>query len=166
MRISAVIARSENNVIGLNNKLPWHMPADLKHFKQLTLGKPILMGRKTYESIGKPLPGRQNIILTQDKNFSAPNCTVVHSIAEAVKAAEGNDELCVIGGAQLFESMLGQIQTLYLTVIHADFDGDAYFPLLNPVEWHEIQRETFPADESNPYSYSFITLLRIASSPD
>ncbi len=161
MHISAIVARSENNVIGVNNKLPWHLPADLKHFKQVTMGRPIIMGRKTYESIGRPLPGRKNIVITHDQEYQAPGCLVFNSIEDALEACEDNEEIFLIGGAQLFESMLPRIQTIYLTIVHADISGDVYFPELKKEEWHETQKQTFLPDENNLYSYSFITLLRI-----
>ncbi len=160
MHISGIVAMAENFVIGSNNKLPWHLPADLQHFKKLTMGKPILMGRKTYESIGKALPGRKNIILTHDKNFFVPDCVVVHSIDEAFAVAVPADEMFVIGGAVLFEQMLPLIERLYLTMIHQEFVGDAFFPRLDPSCWIELGRENCLPDLVNQYAYSFITLQK------
>ena len=158
MHISAVVAMSENRVIGKDNQLPWHLPADLQHFKKITMGKPIIMGRKTFESIGKPLPGRNNIIITRDKNFKAQSCIVVHSIEEAISSVKDNNEIFIIGGAELFKQTLPNIQRLYLTIIHHVFDGDTYFPEINSSEWREVEREFHAPDANNIYSYSFVTL--------
>jgi dihydrofolate reductase len=161
MRIAVIVAMSQNNVIGKDNKLPWHMPADLAHFKKITLGKPIIMGRKTYESIGRPLPGRLNIIISRDKNYKAEGCVVTHSLDEALKATGVVDEVFIIGGALLFAEVLPQVERIYLTRIHHDFDGDAFFPALNLLEWRESESEAFPPDEKNAYSYTFSTLDRL-----
>lgn len=161
-RVSAIVAVAENNVIGQQNQLPWRLPADLKHFKNITTGYPIVMGRKTYESIGKPLPNRLNIILTRDDRFQAEGCVVVSSWEEALIAAQNAKapEIFIIGGAQIYAQLLPQVQRLYLTKIHQTFDGDTFFPALLPNEWQEISCETHDADNLNPYSYSFITLER------
>ncbi len=161
MRIVAILAMSENRVIGCHNKLPWHMPADLQHFKSLTLDKPILMGRKTFESIGRPLPGRCNIVITRDPGFQAPGCVVVNSIEGALDAASYSNDIFIIGGALLFEHMLPRTQRIFMTVIHHEFEGDAFFPELNMTDWQEQSRERHQADEKNPYAYSFITLDKI-----
>ena len=158
MLISAIVALSENRAIGKNNQLPWHLPADLKHFKQITMGKAILMGRKTYQSIGRALPGRTNIILTSDKNFQAENCVIIHSIEQALQITQ--DELCVIGGAEIYQQMLPYIQRIYMTVVHHVVDGDTYFPELNPAEWKEIEKTDHEADEKNNYAYRFLLLER------
>ena len=160
MRISAIFAMSENRVIGKNNQLPWHLPADLRHFKSLTMGKPILLGRKTYESIGRPLPGRCNLVMTRDAQFQAPGCVIVNSLETALLAAGYSDEIMVIGGAILYQHLLPRTQRLYMTVIHHEFEGDTYFPELNMSEWNEIDRIDYDADEENKYSYSFITCDR------
>lgn len=161
--ISAIVAMAKNRVIGKNNQLPWHLPADLKHFKLITTGHPILMGRKTYESIGKPLPNRTNIVLTRDKSYHAPGCLVVNSLDEAIKFAESeeNKEIFIIGGAEIYRQLLGAIERIYLTVVQHEFEGDAYFPELDQKEWKEIEREEHGADEKNEYGYSFIILERI-----
>lgn len=139
MIISLIAAMSENGVIGNNNALPWHLPEDLKYFKQVTLGKPIIMGRKTYESMGnKPLPGRLNIILTQSKDFYAPGCQVVHSIEAAIQAAGAVEEIMVIGGANIFQQFLSYASRIYLTVVHQTYSGDTYFPNLNLQEWEVV----------------------------
>lgn len=161
--LSAIAAAAENRVIGKDNKMPWHMPADLKHFKTLTSGHPVLMGRKTYESIGKPLPNRTNIIMTRDMNYSAPDCIIVNTVEAAVSMADEleMDEIFVIGGAEVYRQLLSQIQRIYLTEIHHQFEGDAYFPELNPDEWKEVSRERHAADENNKYDYSFVVLERV-----
>jgi dihydrofolate reductase len=158
MLISAIVAMSENRVIGKNNQLPWHLPADLKHFKKITLGKPILMGRKTYESLGRPLPGRCNIIITRDSHYQAPGCIVVHSLEKAFEAAKESKEIFIIGGALLFQETLPLIQRLYMTLIHHAFEGDTFFPELNKNEWQEIERIDCAEDTENKYSYSFFIL--------
>jgi dihydrofolate reductase len=160
MRINAIFAMSENYVIGINNQLPWHLPADLKHFKKITLGKRILMGRKTYESMGRPLPGRCNMVMTKDTHFQAPGCIVVHSIEKALAAVQENDEIFVIGGALLYQEMLPLVERLYMTIIHQHFEGDTYFPAINHAEWQEKERIDHAANGENKYSYSFIMLDR------
>lgn len=161
--IFAIVAMSENRVIGDDNHLPWYLPADLKHFKAITTGHPILMGRKTYESIGRPLPNRTNIVMTRNTSFQAPGCMVVTSIDKALEHANhiGGNEIFVIGGAEIYKQLLPNITRLYLTVVHATLDGDAFFPELNFAEWNEIAKETHTADEANEYDYSFITLEKI-----
>ncbi len=156
MRISAIVAMSQNRVIGKDNQLPWHLPADLKRFKKLTMGHPILMGRKTYESIGHALPGRLNIIITHDRAFKAKDCVIVHSIDEALQAAEKYDEVFVIGGALLFQQMWSLIERLYLTIIHQDFVGDVFFPEIDLAKWREIESEPHLAKENgDQFTYTF-----------
>jgi dihydrofolate reductase len=162
MKISIVVAMAANRVIGRDNQLPWHLPADLKHFKETTMGKPILMGRKTWESIGRPLPGRTNIVITRDENYDAPGCVVVHSIEAALQAAAKQDEVMIIGGAEFYRQVLPQTDRIYLTRINEDFDGDTLFPELDSSEWQEAGRIDCDADENNPHSYSFITLDRVS----
>ncbi|OGT69302.1 MAG: dihydrofolate reductase [Gammaproteobacteria bacterium RIFCSPHIGHO2_12_FULL_45_9] len=159
MPISAVVAMAENRVIGCNNQLPWRLPADLRHFKLVTMGKPVIMGRKTYESIGRPLPGRVNIVVTRDSQRQVPGCIVVTSPQAALQVAE-QAELCVIGGSELYRQLLPQVQRIYLTIVHHSFSGDAYFPELNAADWHETERMDYQADAENPYAYSFIVLER------
>ncbi|VAW82876.1 Dihydrofolate reductase [hydrothermal vent metagenome] len=160
MRISLVAALARNRVIGRGNQLPWRLSADLKHFKSLTMGKPILMGRKTYESIGKPLPGRTNIVISRDSSFSAAGCRVVHSVEAALTAAEGGEEAMVIGGANLYEQLLLRADRLYLTEVQADINGDAWFPEINRSQWQELERESHQADENNEFDYDFVVLVR------
>ena len=162
MRVSLIAAMAENRVIGRDNQLPWRLSADLQHFKALTMGKPIIMGRKTYESIGRPLPGRTNIVITRDSAFQAEGCEVVHSIEQALAVARGFEEVMVIGGSAFYRAMLPRAAHLYLTRIDAEFEGDAWFPEIEPGEWHETAREAHTPDERNPHSYAFVTLERTA----
>ena len=157
MITSIIVATSENNVIGKDNRLPWHLPADLKYFKNTTWALPIIMGRKTFESIGKPLPGRHNIVVTRNKDYKAVGATVVSNLDDAVKAAESNDvkELFIIGGAELFNTTMNQAQRIYLTRVHANIEGDVFFPDLNKEEWHLISEKNMEADEKNEYDLSF-----------
>ena len=161
MYLSAIVAMSENRAIGRDNKLLWHLPADLQYFKKTTMGKPVLMGRKTYQSIGRALPGRTNIVITRDAAFAAPGCIVAESIETALDALSFSEEVFIIGGAQLFEQLLPRTERLYLTLVHHYFDGDTFFPELNNKEWRELERTDHAADEKNPYAYSFIVLERI-----
>lgn len=158
--ISLIAAMDENRVIGIDNRLPWKLPADLQYFREVTMGKPILMGRKTYESIGRPLPGRTNIVLTSDPAFTADGCTIVHSVEEGLGAAAGSEEVMVIGGASLYRHMLPIAHRLYVTLIHAEFEGDTWFPEIEAGEWREVERVDHPADERNVYRYSFVRYER------
>jgi dihydrofolate reductase len=150
-----------NRVIGYRNRLPWHLPADLRHFKQITMGKPILMGRRTWESIGRPLPGRSNIVITRDRAYAAAGCSVVHSVDEALRAAQGHEEVMLIGGEQLYRQLLPQTERLYITQVQGEFPGDAFFPELDPAGWREVARSEQPRDEKNAHACSFITLERL-----
>ena len=161
MKISIVVAMAANGVIGQDNELPWHLPADLKHFKQTTMGKPILMGRKTWESIGRPLPGRTNIVITRDRTYTAAGGIVVNSIEAAITAAGEQDEVMVIGGAELYRQVLPYTDTIYLTRIHERFDGDTRFPEISDTEWQQLERVDHEADEKNPHDFSFIRLERM-----
>ena len=162
MKLTIVVAVADNGVIGQKNKLPWHLPADLRHFKSTTMGKPILMGRKTHESIGRPLPGRLNIVLTTQPDYLAEGCRVVHSIDEAIELVEGEggDEVMVIGGAKLYEEALPRADRIQLTRVHADFAGDTWFPELEASDWMEIASEQRQADTDNAYACTFVTLER------
>lgn len=161
MRVSLVVAMSENRVIGRDNDLPWRLPADLAHFKRLTLGKPIIMGRKTYESIGRPLPGRQNIVLTRDESFQAPGCDICLGLDQAMAVAGSAEEVMIIGGAALYETLLERADRIYLTEVHARIEGDTWFPELDASDWKEVSREAHGADERNSLDYSFVTLDRV-----
>ena len=162
MKLSMIVATAQNRVIGRDNALPWYLPNDLKYFKQTTLGKPVIMGRKTYESIGKPLPGRTNIVITRQTDYLPEGVKVVHSVAEARDLAEsvclidGQEEAMIMGGAEIYTLALPDADRLYLTEVHADVDGDAYFPEYDKTEWQEISREDFSAEGPNPYNYSFV----------
>ena len=160
MRISLIAALARNRVIGRDNQLPWRLSADLKHFKSLTMGKSIVMGRKTWESIGKPLPGRTNIVVTRDSDFSAEGCSVVYSIEEALVAAEGGEEVMIMGGANLYAQLLPRADRLYLTEVQADVSGDAWFPEIVEAQWQELDRESHHADENNEFDYDFVVLER------
>jgi dihydrofolate reductase len=161
VKIAIVVAMADNRVIGRDNRLPWHLPADLRHFRQLTVGKPVLMGRKTHESIGRPLPERTNIVVTRDRSYEAPGCIVVHSIESALKAVGDREEVMVIGGMDFYRQLLPKADRLYLTLVHAAFEGDARFPELDEREWREVERMDCAPDEKNPWPYSFIRLERV-----
>ena len=166
MKIALIVAASQNNVIGLDNQLPWHLPEDLKYFKAVTMGKPILMGRKTYDSIGRPLPGRDNIVLTRDTNWTADGVEVVNDLDAAIAASEkackaaGADELMIIGGEQIYRKFLPLANKLYLTKVEAEVEGDAYFPAIDSNQWRQVA-EKIPEKVGN-YSYRFVVLERIA----
>lgn len=149
---------ARNGVIGRGNAMPWHLPADLKRFKALTLGKPILMGRKTYESIGRALPGRDNLVLTRARDWRAEGVTVVHSVDEALQQAAASAELVVIGGAEVYQLTLPLARRIYLTHVLADVDGDTFFPPFSPSEWRDIECSEHAADERHAYAMSFVTL--------
>ena len=163
MIISLIVAMDRNRLIGRGNALPWRLPADLAHFKSITMGKPIVMGRKTYESIGRPLPGRHNIVISRNPDFAAPGCTVVVSVDAALAAAGAAPEIMVIGGAQLYAELLPLAQRVYLTRIDAAFEGDAWFPPLDGEVWRECQRAEYAPDDNNPYPYAFLVLERAAA---
>ncbi len=166
MIVSLIWAMDDNRVIGLDNKLPWRLPADLQYFKKTTLGKPIIMGRKTFESFGsRPLPGRKNIVITRDQRYAPdPDITVVSSIESALTATGDVDEVMIIGGQQIYSQTLSLADRLYITIVHSEFTGDAFFPEFNLAAWREIKREDCKADEKNPYNYSFILMERITTS--
>ena len=151
--IKIIVAISKNRVIGDSNKLIWHLPADLKRFKEVTTGHPIVMGRKTYESIGRPLPNRRNIIITRDENYEVDGCEVVNSIEEALLLT--NSDCFIIGGGEIYKQTLHIADQIYLTQVDEDFDGDTTFPEL-PAAWYVSNKEDFESDEKNPYKYSFI----------
>ncbi len=161
--LELVVAVAENDVIGRGNQLPWHLPADLRHFKSLTLGKPVLMGRKTYQSIGKALPGRMNIVLSRSTDFSPTDCTVVTTLEAAGAAAGGQAALMVIGGAEIYRQCLPLASRIHLTLVHTQIeDGDTMFAGWRGPQWRAASQERHDSDEKNGYAYSFITLERIA----
>ena len=160
--ICLIAALAENRVIGRNNALPWHLPADLKRFKALTMGHPVLMGRKTHESIGRPLPGRRNLVITRDRCYSAAGCEVVHSLEEAIAACRGTPELFIIGGAEFYRESLPRADCLEFTEIKAEFEGDAWFPEFSMAEWHETGREIHSDEAGTAFRYDFVRYERIA----
>jgi dihydrofolate reductase len=160
MKRSLVVAVARNGVIGRDNALPWRLPADLAHFKRVTMGHPVVMGRRTHESIGKPLPGRKNIVVTRNAAYQAPGCTVVNSLDEAWKAAAGADEVCVIGGTTLFEETLPLADVIHLTEVEAEVEGDTWFPPFDRGAWHEAEVARHPADASNAYPIRILELTR------
>jgi len=166
MKKSIIVAMAENRVIGRNNKLPWYLPNDLKYFKSVTMGKPIIMGRKTFESIGKPLPGRLNLVITRNAEWQHEGVTVVHSYedafakAEATALIDGVDEVMIIGGDQIYQTSLELVDRIYLTKVHAEVEGDAWFADVDWAQWQEIGREDHKAEGSTPFDYSFIVYER------
>jgi dihydrofolate reductase len=159
--LSAIVAMDRNRVIGFQNQMPWHLPADLKHFKNITMGHPIIMGRNTYDSLGKPLPGRNNIVITRRPLVAPAEILQVANVTDALKAAEQTDEIFIIGGQQIFEQTLEQVQRIYLTRIEHEFSGDRYFPELNEQTWKVISSENHAPDERNVYPYTFLIMERI-----
>ena len=157
MIISAIVATANNGVIGKEGSLPWYLPADLAHFKQTTMGHPIIMGRKTHESIGKALPGRQNIVITHDKDYHAEGCEVVTSLEAALQLVSGAGEAFIIGGQSIYELALPRTDRIYLTKVDADIPGDKYFRY-DPSRWQEVSVEKHPADDKNQYPYEFVVL--------
>ena len=158
MKISIIVAVAANNVIGRDGELPWRLPEDLKRFKQLTIGKPVIMGRLTYESIGRPLPDRRNIVLSACKGLNIDGCEVVDTPDAAIRLAGGAEEVMVIGGSGVYAQMLPMADRIYMTRIDAMVDGDTFFPELNDKEWQVVDRVDFPADESRQFGFSFVTL--------
>lgn len=160
--IAIVVAIAENNVIGKDNQLIWHLPADLRHFKQKTMGHPMIMGRKTFESIGKPLPGRTTIIVTRQEDYQAEGCIVVYSVEEAIAKGKelDSEQVSIVGGAEIYKQALPYVDTLYLTEVHHAFDGDTFFPDLQKEEWQEMSAESHQQDEKNEYAYTFKELRR------
>lgn len=151
---------SENGAIGQDNRLLWHLPNDLKHFKALTVGKPIIMGRKTYESIGKPLPKRQNIILTHARYLLVPDCDVVHSVNEALDATMDAPEVMIIGGGEIYRLFLPLVTCMHITYVHTTINGEVSFPSFDISQWNEVSREDFKKDDKHLFDYSFVTLVR------
>lgn len=161
MKISIIVAMDTKGVIGKDNELPWRLSADLKNFKQITMGKPIVMGRKTHESIGHVLPGRENVVITRDSSYMAKDCTVLHSIECAYAKYKQLNEIMIMGGAELYAQTIEKADLIYLTEVHADCEGDTFFPVFDRSEWKEVQREDHRADENNEFDYSFVLLEKI-----
>jgi len=160
MIISIIVAMDKKGVIGLDGDLPWHLSSDLKHFRAITMGKPLIMGRKTHESIGRPLPGRKNIVLTRSKDFLAEGCVVVNSQEQALELVADVEEVMFMGGAGIYAEALSHANRLYLTEVHADVKGDVYFPEFDKSDWVEVEREDRSADEKNDFDYSFLMMER------
>ncbi|HDN9005693.1 type 3 dihydrofolate reductase [Aeromonas sp. 602658] len=162
MKISMIAAMAHDRVIGKDNQMPWHLPADLAHFKRVTLGKPVLMGRKTFESIGRPLPGRRNLVISRNPDYQAEGIEVVGSVEAALALLAGSsvEELMVIGGGHLYAEMLPSADCLYLTRIDLAVEGDTRFPAFDDGQWQRVECESHPADEKNPHPYSFEIWLR------
>jgi dihydrofolate reductase len=161
MKISLIVAMASNRAIGLNNKMPWHLSADLKRFKKITMGSPILMGRKTFESIGHPLPGRTNIVLTRNPAYTQEGCVIVNDLETAIwTGCRHAGEIFVIGGADLYQVLLPRAETIYLTEIKKKFRGDTFFPELDMNGWAETEREDVADDAKSGFSYSFLRLDR------
>ena len=158
MIVSIIAAMDRNRLIGNKNQLPWHLPADFAHFKSVTMGKPVIMGRKTFESIGKPLPGRINIVLSRDPDTSFEGVECVSSFADALAKVPGTQEVMVIGGSTIYEMLLPQVNRMYFTYVDAEFEGDAWFPEYDKNQWHETESVTRPADKKNRYDCRFVTL--------
>ena len=157
--LNIIVAVSENNVIGRKNDLPWHLPDDLQYFKDKTKGHPIIMGRKNFESIGRVLPGRQNIIITRQLNYAVDGCDVVGSLEEAIQAAQGAEDIFVIGGGEIYKQALPFVDRVYLTRVHADIEGDVYFPELGP-EWKDLSAEHHEADERHAHAFTYYVYER------
>lgn len=159
MKISIVVAIAANNAIGKDNQLLWRLPNDLKHFKQITSGHTIIMGRKTYDSVGKPLPNRRNIVITR-QNINIEGCEVVNSLDAALALCADEPEVFIVGGAEIYKQAMQAPDRIYLTIVHQNFDGDTYFPEIKADEWKETEREDYQPDEKHQFAYSFITLER------
>lgn len=159
--VSLIVAMAQNGVIGRSNALPWErLPEDLKRFRAFTLGKPVLMGRKTFESLGRPLPARANLVLTRDRAWSASGVVVAHSVEEALAQAADSHELVVIGGAEIYRLVLPFARRMYLTHVHADVPGDTFFPDFDPTQWDDVDCRMHPADDEHAYPVTFMTLER------
>jgi dihydrofolate reductase len=161
-RLSLIVAVARNGVIGKDNRLPWRIPEDLKRFRTLTMGHHIIMGRRTWESIGRPLPGRTSVVITRDRAYLAPGATVVHSFADALAACAGDDEAFVIGGAAVYREALPLADCIYLTTIDADYEGDVFFPPVSAGQWREASQERHPASGPVQPAYDFVVLIRLS----
>ena len=160
MKVSLVVAASTNNVIGRDRGLPWHLPDDLRHFKRLTVGKPVVMGRRTYESIGRPLPDRQNIVMTRDADYVAEGCDVVTSVDEALDTARGAEEVMVIGGGQVYRDFLPRADRIYLTRVQADVEGDTFFFDIDQTRWQSVSSKHHDADAKHAYAFDLMVFDR------
>ena len=160
MNLTIIAAMSQNRVIGRNNDLAWHLPDDLKRFKDLTRGHHVIMGRKTFESVGRPLPGRTNIVVTNQKDYKAPGCIIVHTLKEAIQKAENDSQPFVIGGGKIYALPISD--TLELTYIHAEVEGDTYFPEVDTNKWQIVAKESHQADDQHEYAFDFLTYQRVS----
>ncbi|MEX2125651.1 MAG: dihydrofolate reductase [Woeseia sp.] len=160
MQVTIVVAASTNNVIGRQGKLPWRLPEDLRRFRLLTMGKPIVMGRRTFDSIGRPLPGRRNIVISGRKGPGIEGCEVARSPDEALSLAAGADEVMIVGGERVYEHFLPRTQRIHMTRVHAFIEGDAFFPALRPEDWQVVSSEEYPATNERPVAFTFETLGR------
>jgi dihydrofolate reductase len=169
VKLSLIAAVAENRVIGRNGKLPWYLPKDLRYFRAVTMGKPVLMGRKTWESMNRPLPGRTNIVITRQQGYQAEGARVVADLggaielAESVAASDGGDEIMIIGGAEIYQLALPQADRLYLTEVHAAVEGDVLFPDWQREAWQEVSREDEPARDEDSHAYSFVVYQRVSA---
>lgn len=167
MKIAMIAAVAENNAIGINNKMPWYLPGDLRYFRRITMGKPVIMGRKTFDSLRRPLPGRTNIVITRNSSWQHEGVKVVHNMDDAIALAEdialinGNEEIMVIGGEQIYRMALEKADRLYLTRVQQSFAGDAFFPELDESRWQEISRQDLQSEDDEPLIYSYLVLDRI-----
>ena len=159
-RINLIAAMAKNRTIGMNNQMPWHLPADLKHFKATTLKHPVIMGRKTYQSIGKALPGRRNIVVTRDPEFILEDAEVINDLDKAIKLCDDVSDIMIIGGANIYNQMLDKADRLYLTFIDLDVEGDTFFPDWQALGFQQISTESHQPDEKNKHAYQFVTLER------
>ena len=154
--LNILVAADENNGIGKNNQLLWHLPADLKNFKQLSMGHAVVMGRKTYDSIGKPLPNRRNIVITRQADLNIHGCQVVHSLQQALDACKNDGTVFIIGGAEIYHQAILFCNTIFLTRVHHQFEADTFFPEIDPAIWEEIEKKDYPADAKHKVPYSFL----------
>lgn len=159
-QISIIVAMAKNRTIGINNTLPWRCPEDLKHFKALTMGHHMIMGRKTFESIGKPLPGRTTVVLTRDRDLTIEGCLIAHTLPDAIAACTGDEVVYIVGGAEIYTQAMPLVDTLYITEIQSDVTGDAWFPEFNRTEWHEVAREIRHQETPQTLEYHFVTYQR------
>ncbi len=161
MNISIIVAMGSNRAIGKNNRLLWHLPADLKYFKKTTMGKPVLMGRKTFESVGKPLPGRKNIIISRSENYTVPGCLTASSLKEAIEKSKPADEIFIAGGGEIYNQALSLADKLYVTKVHCSASADTFFPRINPGKWKLVRCSFHEADEKNPHDMEFMVYEKI-----
>ncbi len=160
MNLSIIVAMDQNGLIGKDNDLPWHLSSDLKHFRSITMGKPVVMGRMTHESIGRVLPGRENIVISRNPDYKSAGCTVVNNLDDLNNYCHEHNELMIMGGAELYKLAIAKANRLYLTEVHAEIAGDTYFPDFNRDKWQEVERKDFKADDKNESDYSSVVLIK------